>query len=96
MIVFTLSMPNVGSWNGKWTAENDLHCRTIKLNKAKESELDGKNFYYDFKDGWGANISCLKMSSIEANRLRKKSKGFCGYDWMIASIIKNNKIIIEQ
>ncbi|MBR2999575.1 MAG: hypothetical protein IKF39_01140 [Oscillospiraceae bacterium] len=28
ILCFELSMPNRGSWNGKWSQENDLHIIT--------------------------------------------------------------------
>lgn len=95
MIGFTLSMPNVGSWNGRWSGENEIYFVSRK-NRKKEAELDGKYFRYNFGDGWSAGISCKKMSSQEANKLRKKSKDFCGYEWMVDSILENNKIICPE
>jgi hypothetical protein len=47
----------------------------------------------DFGDGWGANVRMEAINSLEARMRRKVSSGFCGYEWMIDSIIKNNKII---
>lgn len=93
MIVFILTMPNVGSWNGKWTGANDLYCKAGGLGGAKEKELGGKSFYYRWSDGWRANVKCEKMGAKETNKMLKASKGFCGYDWMVDSIIKHNKII---
>ena len=92
MIGFTLSMPNVGSWNGKWTGRDNIYFISRK-NRKKEAELDGKYFRYDFGDGWCAGIKCKKMTAQEANKLRRKSKGFCGYEWMVKSILENGKII---
>ena len=87
-------MPNVGSWNGKWTGEENLYCKAKKLTKPKELELDGKSFYYNFGDGWGANVKAKKIDSKTANKMKRKSKGFCGYEWMIDSIITHGKILI--
>ena len=87
MIAFILTMPNIGSWNGKWTGEEYFHCVTRKLSKTEEEKLDGENFYYSWNDGWGANIECKKVDSKEAAKMRKKSKGFCGYEWMVNNII---------
>ncbi len=96
MLVFTLTMPKINSWNNHWSGERDLYCKIMKLPTDKETSLNGRSFYYDFKDGWGANVKVKKVKSAEAGKLRKKSKGFCSYDWMIDSIIEHNKILIEE
>jgi len=84
---FTLTMPRNNSWNGKWTGAENLYARTKSLSKSKEEELDGESFYHNFGDGWAANVACKKISSQEAAKIRKKTKGFCGYEWMIDNII---------
>lgn len=100
LIKFTLSMPNIGSWNGRWSGENNLYARVISF-KGKEKEalaielLNKGYFHYDFEDGWSMAISLEKIDSREATKVRRYSKGFCGYDWAIDSIIKNQKIITE-
>ena len=86
MIGFTLTMPSVGSWDGKWTDEDNLHYRSRKLPKDKETELKGKSFRYDFGDGWTAEISCKKVDVATDTKLTRKSAGFCGYDWMIDDV----------
>lgn len=98
LVKFELSMPGVGSWNGKWTGEESLYARVINF-KGKDKEkianeiLEEGIFSYNFGDGWCAGISVEKIDSKEAAKVRKKSSGFYGYDWMITSIIKNKKII---
>ena len=94
MIVFELTMPNRGSWNGKWSGENSRHIRA-KSEKSIPNidKIINKDFYYTWDDGWTACISTIKMSAKEARKLEKESSGFCGYDWMIDSIINYHKII---
>lgn len=100
-IAFILTMPNCGSWNGKFSGESNFHCA---IRKFKESEFKNekiidiidKSFYYNFGDGWGANIKVELIDSKTASQYRKKSSGFMGYEWMIKSILKNRKIIIED
>ena len=92
-------MPNVGSWNGKWTGADRPYFRFKTLSK-KDAELlmDGKdyqNFYYNFGDGWGANVKVKITDSYTRRKLEKITKGFCGYEWMIESILKNGKIKID-
>jgi len=88
-VIFELSMPNVGSWDGRWRGSKSKYTVESKLPKDK-LHLIGKSFYYNFGDGWGASVSCRLKS-----RERPTNK-FCGYEWMVKSIIKNEKIIIES
>lgn len=91
MIVFELTMPHVGSWNGKWTGSGRLYIRVCKEKTVPES-LWNKDFYYNWPDGWGACVSVTRMKSDEARKLERKSAGFCNYDWMIESLIKDGYI----
>ena len=92
MIAFILTMPNRGSWNGRWSGENDLHA-IVKTERSVPKDIIGKSFWYSWDDGWSACISVEKVDCREGNELRKKSRGFCGYNWMVDSIIE--KGIIE-
>ena len=53
-IAFILSMPNVGSWDGKWSAAKDVHCIIKTLKNQDVDKLFDKmprqerNFYYNF------------------------------------------------
>ena len=99
LICFTLSMPNIGSWNGKWTGEKNLYALVKNIGRKKSAEekakeiLKKKHYKYDFGDGWTARIDVRKVTAKEAVKIRKKSNGFCNYDWMVDSIIGNGKII---
>ena len=95
MIAFILTMPRNNSWNGKWTGDESLFCRIME-NRSVPKEYHGKDFQYDFGDGWVANVEVRKVDCKEANRMRKKSRGFCGYDWMIRSILANGYIEHER
>lgn len=95
MIVFELTMPHVGSWNGKWTGADRRYIRTRDERKVPK-ECWGKNFYYSWDDGWGACVSVTRMSANEARKFERLSDGFCGYDWMIRSIIDNGYIISDS
>jgi len=96
-IEFKLSMPNVGSWNGRWTGQdrNYVHYRNIPKDIVSFLGLDKKEGYwhYNFGDGWSAGIRARVM---ETGKKEKKSDGFYGYEWMIDSIIKINKIVSQQ
>jgi|TARA_S200002703_G_C3772484_1_gene237824 hypothetical protein len=87
MIVrFELTMPNVGSWKGVDTGKK-AGCFIFKnLPKKQADELDGKYFYYDFEDGWGAGVKVQKAR-------RSKTEGFRGYDWMVSEILEYGTIL---
>lgn len=92
IICFELSMPNRASWNGKWSGGKDIHVitktdRDSGVSRKRIEELAGKSFYYNFGDGWTACVSTRIIDAREARRLKKANRGFCGYDWMVRSII---------
>ena len=96
MIVFELTMPRRGSWNGKWSGADRryIRCRSeLGFSKKTLSELVNKDYFYSWNDGWTACVSVHKTDSRTANKLLKQSAGFCGYDWMISSIIRNGCIL---
>lgn len=101
-ISFELTMPNAGSWNGKWSgAEKKYYVIHSYSNKSQRplELLNGdksKSFYYNFGDGWGANVRMELVNYKEARQRKKVSAGFCGYEWMIDSIMKFGKIQIEE
>lgn len=92
--IFELSMPNRGSWNGAWSGQSDkcVQCRTLPL-KGNDNIKDGAYHYYNFGDGWGAGVSVTVVDGVKAkNNAIRGSKGFCGYEWMISSIMDHGKI----
>lgn len=100
-ISFELTMPNVGSWNGKWTGADKKYFIIKKIsdryfNKEEHfkdlREKGSDSWYYNFGDGWGANVHAEIIDGYEARKRRKQSKGFAGYDWMVESIIMNGEI----
>ena len=92
ILCFKLSMPNVASWNGKWSGEGRLYAKVINFGRTKTATakakaiLDKRYFSYNFGDGWSAGITVKEVDTKEASKIRRKSKGFYGYDWMIESI----------
>ena len=88
LIAFTLSMPSNNSWNRKWSGEDNLYCRVLNITSEKKAQeiLAGGYYSHSFGDGWVAGIDVRKVDATEARKLRKHSKGFCGYDWMIDNI----------
>lgn len=94
MIVFELTMPHCGSWNGKWTGADRRYIRTRRECDVPKEHWD-KDFYYRWEDGWEACVSVRRMPVQEARKLERVSAGFSMYDWMIRSIIKHGKIMLE-
>ena len=97
-VLFTLTFPGVNTWNGRWTGEGKLYCigkDYIRYGKTLYPNLKEGNYGYDFGDGWYANINVSFVTPTECRKLTKKSSGFCGYEWMCESILKNGKIIAE-
>ena len=92
MLAFKLTMPRAGSWNGRWSREGRLHCLVRRASKRKEDELAGREFYYDFGDGWVARVSVERVDSRRARKLRRMSAGFAGYEWMVDEIINHGRI----
>ena len=98
LITFVSGMPNVGSWNGKWSGESDYYAqvRSVKPSEEIDAILKQERFYYSFGDGWCASVRVTKIDSKEAVKIRRKSKGFHGYDWMISSILEFGDIRIKE
>jgi len=97
LLSFEITMPNVGSWNGQWSgAKNAYFAFRCFSKKEAERLMQGKesrNFYYNFGDGWGANVEMKPILLNEKKKIERINSGFMGYDWMIDSIVKNDKII---
>lgn len=91
MIVFTLTMPHRGSWNNKWSGERSLHV-IVRRECDIPRSIVNKSFRYRWDDGWEAEISVKQMKWADAKKLEQSSDGFCGYDWMVKSIIATGSI----
>ena len=88
-VEFRLTMPNKGSWNGKWSGDDRNYTIVKTLPEKRVRELDlsedtPQSWHYSWDDGWGANITARIMAKGER---AKKSDGFCGYEWMVRNII---------
>ena len=90
-LLFILTMPNVGSWNGKWTGEGRVYARV--RNAKQYPDCKEGSYHYSWGDGWGANVEVRKVTVAEANKYIKKSVGFSSYDWMIDSILECGQIL---
>jgi len=96
IVCFELTMPNVGSWNGKWSGADKkyYHFRTMTKRDGEEffDGEDNMSWYHNFGDGWGAQVTATQVTSQEKRKLNKISAGFAGYDWMIDSILIHGEI----
>lgn len=99
-LLFTLTMPNPPSWNGKWSRANEKHTRARSFLDNEFYQLPNKlvgTHYYRWNDGWTARIDVtVTNSDRKKERHLKNSAGFCGYDWMIDSLLKCGEIKIED
>ncbi len=101
LIAFVLTMPNNNSWNGKWSGAGRCYAVVKSVSDAKKNAakyraiLDKRHFSYNFGDGWRASVEVFQSMPSEARRLRKHSEGFCGYDWMIDTILEHGEIRCE-
>jgi hypothetical protein len=87
LVAFTLSMPGRNSWDGRWSGEDRLYVVVEKVSDVRASEIvAGGPYYYNWSDGWGARIDVRAVDGKEARKLRSKSAGFCGYEWMVNTI----------
>lgn len=100
-LVFELSMPSRGSWNGGWSGERKYYA-IVKSFRGKKAEaraaaiLEKESYYYGWSDGWGANVAVRQVNASEAAGARRRSAGFCGYDWMVRAICDYGKIMDDQ
>ena len=89
IVRFELTMPNVGSWNGVDTGAKNGCYIFRRLKKEQYEDIVDKGFYYNFGDGWGANVI------VTLNR-RSATSGFRGYDWMVDEIIEHGRILTRE
>jgi len=93
-ILYELTMPGIGSWNGKWTGADTRHCviRSYKTDDVPDKVLAKVNYEHDFEDGWVANIHCSEITELKAASIEAKGFGFCGYEWMVDNIEETGRI----
>jgi hypothetical protein len=101
ILCFELSMPGCASWNGRWSGEGRAYLLVKNLGTSQKAKARGleilqkRTFGYSWPDGWRASISVKEVTSQEARRLRKLSAGFCGYSWMVDSILRVGEITTD-
>lgn len=91
-LIFQLSMPGNNSWNGKWSGEGKCYAIKRRVKDSTADKLTGRYFSYNFGDGWRAGVDVRIAEGITIRSVMKRSQGFCGYDWMVDSILNDGAI----
>lgn len=95
-LIFTLSMPSRGSWNNKWSGDDRKYVKARRFYKKdfdKLPDIIDKYHEYRWNDGWTAVVDVKHVTTVkEKNACVKGSVGFCGYDWMIDSLLEHGMI----
>jgi hypothetical protein len=94
-------MPGSPSWNGRWSGEGRCYAilkkfTSLKAKKKAAELIAARSFAYRWDDGWYASISVKEVAKTEARQIRKASQGFCGYDWMVESILERGTILADH
>ena len=85
-LIFELSMPSNNSWNGKWSGQDNKYTIAKTVTDKKAGSL--KDYYsHAFGDGWFAAVTVRRAKPRE-----KATNKFCGYNWMIDSILHHGEI----
>jgi hypothetical protein len=92
-IEFRLTMPGRNTWDGRWTGDDRNYTLVRDADDSEVPKFDGKSWSYSWPDGWRAEITARVLRSGEPV---VKSHGFCGYDWMVASIFRYGKIYADH
>ena len=98
LLSFTLSMPGNNSWDGRWSGDSVLLARVVNFGRGKKATARAEEilkegyFHHNFGDGWRACVTVKEVDAAEARKIRRRSKGFSGYDWMIESIRQHLEI----
>ena len=96
MLAFDLTMPGRSSWNGAWSGDDVSHVLIRAIGRSERERaaalLSHHTYFYSWPDGWRAAVTVREVTASGAKRLRRTSQGFCGYDWMVDSLLKNGRI----
>ncbi len=93
LVAFTLSMPGRSSWDGKWSGDGECYILVRRVGLTSGAMLHGQSYSYAWSDGWCASVDARIVDHREAAKLRRKSRGFCGYDWMVDSLLVDGRIL---
>jgi hypothetical protein len=92
-VEFKLNMPGRTTWNGAWSGDDRNYTLVREVDDVVAAKLDGRTWSYGWNDGWRARIcACV----VPADMQLAKSDGFCGYDWMVESILWYDAIYADH
>lgn len=91
-------MSAAGMVNGQVRMSYTLHSGRYPGRRLRPlwGGAEHRNFYYNFGDGWGANVEVRVIDSRTKKRIERKNRGFAGYEWMIDSILEKGKIEMHE
>jgi hypothetical protein len=99
-VLFTLTMPGRNTWNGKWSGDERNYTIVRSLGPVALERVfgppgkrDHASFGYSWPDGWHAQVEARIVAPRERPR---KSDGFCGYNWMVDSILRYGTIYADH
>jgi len=96
ILAFILTMPGAPSWNGRWSGDEHLNAQTRTLPNSRKwrEHADSILGFHSFcwPDGWRASVEVREVNVNEARRIRRKSRGFAGYGWMVDSLLLDGTI----
>lgn len=85
-------MPSRSSRSARWPV-GKLYAKVVTFPESKSGIankiLEKQPYYHFWKDGLIAKISAMVVDSKEAASIKRQSKGFYGFDWMIANILSH-------
>jgi hypothetical protein len=101
ILAYSLTMPGKGSWDGCWSQESREFAlvRTYRGaggNEKAKKILATPSYRYAWGDGWCAAVSVRAVDASEAAKIRRRTHGFCSYDWMVDSIEQDQRIITPE
>ena len=88
MIEFELFMPGIKAG----------YYKMMKREYDVPKDIVGKEFEYTFPTGEQAKVKVIRKGTDdpEYDRLLMSNHGFCGFEWMVDSIIKNKAILPDS
>lgn len=101
-ICFRLTVPKVRIRNGNFKGNDNIYAKVINFYRYSKEQMEQarkilkkKHYHSWWNDGWKISVSVMKVNAKEARKIKRESYGFCGYDWMIDSIILSQKILVS-
>ena len=67
-----------------WTGDRKNYVKVCSV--GSKSTIKPGYYEYGFGDGWRGSVAVREVDVKTANKLRRESDGFCGYDWMVDEI----------